>query len=145
MNFWKRLIPHEHKFIPIVYGLLTKAIDENGQIIEHPEFYEGGCVIKDEKFICSICGKTTKQEVNPEKEGFNYNWINIICFAIFIGVCAWLLFHDPCTMCRIDKITCKDIMQTYIDYKKNMSGYDASIAAGNAFFGNNISLANFTG
>lgn len=57
MNMLMRLIPHEHEFIPIIYGLLMKTADREGNIIPPVDYYEGGCVVKDEKFICKICGK----------------------------------------------------------------------------------------
>lgn len=60
MNILRRLIKHEHKFIPIVYGFLVRRVDESGKIIPPEDYYEGGCVIQEEKFICKICGKRIK-------------------------------------------------------------------------------------
>ena len=56
--YWSRkTIPHEHKFIPIVYGLLNRIVDEKGNELPHPDWYAGGCVVRDARFICTICGK----------------------------------------------------------------------------------------
>jgi VanZ family protein len=60
--FW-RLNKHIHKLIPIRYGLLTIAVDENNEPIPHPDWVAGGCVVREEKFMCKICRKcfTEKQ------------------------------------------------------------------------------------
>lgn len=57
MNILMRIYPHKHKFIPIIYGLLPKYVDINGNRLEPSDYYEGGCVVEEDKFICSICGK----------------------------------------------------------------------------------------
>ena len=58
----------EHEFIPIVYGLLKKIVDQDGKIIIPEDYYEGGCVVREDKFICKKCGKTVKDlSQNHEK------------------------------------------------------------------------------
>lgn len=57
INILKRIIPHKHKFIPIRYGLLTILVDEKGRKINPIDYWEGGCVVRKEKYICKICGK----------------------------------------------------------------------------------------
>lgn len=56
MNLLKRLIPHKHKFKPIIYGLLSaKGMME----VEQGRYIAGGCCVPDDNvhFACIICGK----------------------------------------------------------------------------------------
>ena len=70
-KFWEKC---EHEFIPIRYGFLTKAVDsETGEIIVPKDFYEGGCAIKEEKFICRKCKKRFKELEEAKKSKSNGN------------------------------------------------------------------------
>jgi hypothetical protein len=81
---------------------------------------------------------TTEEKVDTHKGKFDLNWINILSFAVFLGVCIWLVTHDPCDMCKANDVSCKEIMQTYIDYKSDlyagMSKNESMIATGQKFF-----------
>ena len=62
--------------------------------------------------------------VNPKPEKFKLNWLNIISFAIFLIICAWMLFHDPCMTCSVtypdgNKVTCADIIGAYVNYSND--------------------------
>jgi len=81
---------------------------------------------------------TTEEKVDTHKGKFDLNWINILSFAVFLGVCIWLVTHDPCLMCKTNGVSCKEIMQTYIAYKSDlyngMSKNESMIATGQKFF-----------
>jgi hypothetical protein len=74
----------------------------------------------------------------PKKES-NFQWINIICMIIFIGVCIWMILHNPCDVCKVKdssgvSVSCSEIMQTYLNYKNTMSSYQAKVATGQKYF-----------
>ena len=86
-------------------------------------------------------------EPKPEKKAkFEFNWINIASFIIFLSVCGWLLFHDPCEQCKVNNISCREIIQIYADYRNNFSNIGAAIHAGDDLFEqpNLIELINIT-
>ena len=72
--------------------------------------------------------------VDTKKEREPLNWLNIASFAVFLMICVWLMAHDPCDVCKINKISCKEIIQTYAAYKSNMSHQDASVKTGQKIF-----------
>lgn len=58
MKFLMRMIPHEHEWLPIVYGLLISIRDsKTNKPIHQNKFIAGGCVVQDENYECIICGK----------------------------------------------------------------------------------------
>jgi len=92
---------------------------------------------------------TPEENVDIQKGKFQFNWLNIACFVIFLGVCIWLMTHDPCDMCKANDVSCKEIMQTYIDYKSDlyagMSKNASMIATGQKFFDFDNLTFNLTG
>ena len=66
--FW-RLHKHIHNLIPIQYGLLAIIVDQDGKEIPHPDWVAGGCVVRDEKFMCKICKKFFTNEQAAKELG----------------------------------------------------------------------------
>lgn len=56
MKLIKRLIPHEHDFVPIMYGLPSASGYQKAQ---KGKIILGGCCVPDNDlhFECKICGK----------------------------------------------------------------------------------------
>jgi len=81
------------------------------------------------------------ENVDTKKEREPLNWLNIASFAVFLMICVWLMAHDPCETCKVNNISCKEIIQAYADYNKNMTQQLAAVKTGQKFFEyNNVSI-----
>ena len=54
---WLKKWSCRHKWLPIVYGLMMRYIDDKGRYVPPKTFFPGGCVVRDKKFHCVKCGK----------------------------------------------------------------------------------------